>query len=87
MSNSLVVMLMLVAVMSALPAWLCGSILKKHARKEGGGGSDWIPFSLLPYAFTRFQHPHKAVILWGYVFSNVLLAASLIALLFVLRHR
>ena len=87
MSNSLAVMLVLVAVMSALPAWLCGSILKKHASKDGGAGSDWIPFSLLPYAFTRFQHPHKAAILWGYVFSNVLLAASLIALLLVLRHR
>jgi hypothetical protein len=87
MSNSLVVLLVLVAVMSALPAWLCGSILKKSAAQDGGAGSDWIPFSLLPYGFSRFRHPHKSAILWGYVFSNVILVASVITLVVVLRHR
>jgi len=87
MSNPLAVMLVVVAVLAALPAWLCGSILRKHAAKEGGAGSDWIPLSLLPYGFTRFQHPHKIAILWGYLFSNLLLAGSVIALIIVLRQR
>ena len=87
MSNPLAVMLVVVAVMSALPAWLCGSILKKHATKDGGAGSDWIPLSLLPYGLTRFQHRHKVAILWGYLFSNLLLAASVITLIIVLRQR
>ena len=87
MSNPLAVMLVVVAVLAALPAWLCGSILRKHAAREGGAGSDWIPLSLLPYGFTRFQHRHKIAILWGYLFSNLLFAASVIALVVVLRQR
>jgi hypothetical protein len=87
MSTPLVIFLGIVAALSALPAWLCGSILKKHAAQDGGAGSDWLPLSLLPYGLTRFQHRHKAAIVFGYVFSNVLFAACVIAVIVVLRNR
>lgn len=87
MNKELVTVLTIVAVLSALPAWLCGSILKKHAAKDGGAGSDWIPLSLLPYGLSRFQHPHKIAVVWGYVFSNVLFAACVITLIIVLKNR
>jgi len=74
-----------VAALSAGPAWLCGSILKKHAAKDGGAGSDWIPLSLLPYGLSRFQHRHKAAIVFGYLFSNLLFAAAVITILVVLK--
>src|SRR5438105_10950956 len=77
MTQPLMIGLILVAVFAALPAWLCGSILKKHAAKDGGAGSDWIPLSLLPYGLTRFQHRHKNAIVWGYLFSNVLFASDI----------
>ncbi len=85
MTNPFVAFLGIVAVLSALPAWLCGSILKKHAVNDGGAGSDWIPLSLLPYGLGRFRHPHKIAIVWGYVFSNLLFGGSVIALLVVLK--
>lgn len=87
MNKELAIVLGIVAALSALPAWLCGSILKKHAAKDGGAGSDWIPLSLLPYGLSRFQHPHKIAIVWGYVFSNLLFAGSVIALIVVMRNR
>lgn len=87
MSQEIAVALGILAALSALPALLCGSILKKHAVKDGGAGSDWIPLSLLPYGLSRFQHPHKIAIVWGYVFSNLLFAGSVIALIVVLRNR
>jgi hypothetical protein len=87
MNKEFATVLVVVAVLSALPAWLCGSILKKHAAKDGGAGSDWIPLSLLPYGLSRFQHPHKIAIVWGYVFSNVLFAGCVIALIVVLKSR
>lgn len=85
MSRELAVLAAVVAVLSALPAWLCGSILKKHAAAEGGAGSDWIPLSLLPYALGRFRHRHKVAIVWGYLFSNLLFAGSLVVLAVVLK--
>ena len=87
MTQEFAVALGILAVLSALPAWLCGSILKKHAVKDGGAGTDWIPLSLLPYGLSRFQHPHKIAIVWGYVFSNLLFAGSVIALIVVVRNR
>ena len=87
MPNPFVTPLLIVAVLAALPAWLCGSILKRHAAKDGGAGSDWIPLSLLPYGFTRFQHRHKIAILWGYLFSNLLFAAAIIGLIVVLKQK
>jgi hypothetical protein len=87
MSTPLVIFLGILAALSALPAWLCGSILKKHAAQDGGAGSDWLPLSLLPYGLTRFQHRHKAAIVFGYVFSNLLFAGCVIAAIVVLRNR
>ena len=87
MNKEFAIVLGIVAALSALPAWLCGSILKKHAKQDGGAGSDWIPLSLLPYAFSRFQHRHKGAIVFGYLFSNLLLAAAVIAILVLLRKK
>jgi hypothetical protein len=86
MSNPLVVFLGVLIALSALPAWLSGSILKKHAEKEGGAGSDWIPLSLLPYGLGRFQHRHKIAIVWGYVSSSLLFAGAVIALIVTLKR-
>ena len=86
MSNPLVVFLGLLIVLGSVPAWLCGSILKKHAEKDGGAGSDWIPLSLLPYGLGRFRHRHKIALVWGYVFSNLLVAGAVIALIIILKR-
>ena len=77
----------IVAVLSIGPAWLCGTILKRHAQKEGGAGSDWIPLSLLPYGLSRFQHRHKAAIVFGYLFANLVFAAAVIAAIVILRQK
>lgn len=87
MPNPVVIFLALVGALSALPAWLCGSILKKHAEKDGGAGSDWIPLSLVPYALGRFQHRHKIAIVWGYLFSNLLLVSAVVAIVIVLKSK
>ena len=85
MDPALIACIVIIAVLSAVPAWLCGSILKKHAKQEGGAGSDWIPLSLLPYGMSRFHHRHKGAIVFGYLFSNLLFAASVIALIVLLK--
>ena len=87
MNKELAIVLAIVAALSALPAWFCGSILKRHAAKDGGAGSDWLPLSLLPYGLTRFQHRHKIAIVWGYLFSNLLFAGAVIGLIVLLRNR
>ncbi len=87
MDPMLLTFLLVIAVIAALPAWLCGSILKKHADQDGGAGSDWIPLSLLPYGFGRFQHRHKGAIVFGYLFGNLLFAAAIIALIIVFKRR
>ncbi len=87
MPHPLLEMLIVVAVLAALPAWLCGSILRKHAAKEGGAGSDWLPLSLLPYGLTRFQHRHKGAIVFGYVFSNLLFAAAVVGMIVILKMK
>lgn len=87
MTRDLAVLCGIVAALAALPAWLCGSILKRHAAKDGGAGSDWVPLSLVPYGLTRFQHRHKGAIVFGYIVSNLLFAAAVIALLVVLKSR
>ena len=85
MTREFAVLFAIVAALSAVPAWLCGSILKRHAAKDGGAGSDWIPLSLVPYGLTRFRHRHKAAIVFGYLVSNLLFAGSVIALILVLK--
>lgn len=71
---------------SLVPAILSGSILKKYARQEGAGGLDWIPFGLLPYALTRFQHKSKFAIVWAYVFFNLVSLAAIVVLVILLRR-
>ena len=85
MDPALIAVVVTIAVLAAVPAWLCGSIQRRHAAKDGGAGSDWIPLSLLPYGFSRFQHRHKGAIVFGYLFSNLLFAASVIALILLLK--
>ncbi|HZE99484.1 MAG TPA: hypothetical protein VE981_20940 [Planctomycetota bacterium] len=79
------VFLVVIAILAALPATLCSSVLKKHATKDGNAGSGWIPLGLLPYALTRFQHRHKIAIVWGYLFSNLLFAGAVVTLLILLK--
>jgi hypothetical protein len=86
MSDPIVVFLAILAALAALPSWLCGAILRKHAEKDGGAGSDWVPLSLLPYGLGRFQHRHKIAIVWGYLFSNLLFAGAVVALIFFLKR-
>lgn len=87
MADPMVLFLSLVAALAMVPSWLCGSILRRHAAKDGGAGSDWIPLSLLPYGWGRFQHPHKIAIVWGYLFSNLLFAGALVALAVYLKTK
>lgn len=79
--SDLQILLLIVAGLSALPAWLTVSILKRHAKQDGETWSDWIPLSLLPYAVRRFKHPHKAALVAGYVGGNLLFTAALLALI------
>ena len=79
--SELQTLLIVVAVVAAIPAWLTASILKKHAAKAGEQPSDWIPLSVLPFALKRFQHPQKGAIVFGYLASNLLFTAAVIAVL------
>ncbi|MBI3857441.1 MAG: hypothetical protein HY293_17280 [Planctomycetes bacterium] len=87
MAEQFAIVLGILAALAALPAWLCGSILKRHAAKDGGAGSDWIPMSLLPYGLGRFQHRHKIAIVWGYLFSNLLFFGAVIAIVVILKSK
>jgi len=78
--SDLQILLLVVAGLAALPAWLTVSILKRHAKQDGETWSDWIPLSLLPYAIRRFKHRHKAAIVGGYVGGNLVFTAALLAL-------
>ena len=77
------ILLLVVAFLSALPAWLTASILTRHAKADGESPSSWIPMSVLPYAIARFKHRHKPAILFGYVASNLVFAAVVIAIVWM----
>ena len=76
-------LLIAVAFLAALPAWLTGSILTRHAKADGETPSSWIPMSVLPYAVSRFRHRHKPAIVFGYVASNLVFAAVVVAILWM----
>jgi integral membrane sensor domain MASE1 len=76
-------LLVAVAFLAALPAWLTGSILARHAKADGENPSSWIPMSVLPYAVSRFKHRHKPAIVFGYVMSNLLFVAAVGAVLWM----
>lgn len=81
MDTPLVIFLVAIAAITALPAWLTGSILKKRSREEAGGGTDWVPLGYLVYGLKEFKHPKKIAIVWGYVFSNLLSWGAIVTLL------
>lgn len=81
--NDLQTLLIVVAVVSAIPAWLTASILKKRAAAAGESPSDWIPLSVLPFALKRFQHPQKGAIVFGYLASNLIFTAAVIGVLYL----
>ena len=85
MNVPLLAFLIVMAVLSILPGWLTGNIIKKYADKEGITGLDWIPFRLLPYAIKDFKHRNKFAIVWGYVFCNLLFTTAVIAIILVIR--
>lgn len=80
MDPALIAFLVAVAVLTGIPGWLTGAILKKHALREGETPNDWIPFSLIPYALARFRHPHRASIVGAYLLMNLVSWAALITL-------
>jgi hypothetical protein len=87
MDPTLVAFLVILAVLGALPAWLTGNILKRRAKDDGAGGTDWVPLGFLPYGLTRFKHPKKGAIVWGYVFSNLVSWGAIVALLILFWSR
>lgn len=80
MDSALTAFLILIAALAGLPGWLAGAVIKRHALKEGEKPNDWIPFGLLPYAFTRFRHPNRAALTAAYLAMNLVSWAALIAL-------
>lgn len=86
MDRTLALFLFLVAALTAVPAWLAGSILARRAKADGVPASDWIPFGLLPYALTRFRHPHRGAIVAAYVAANLLSWGAVAALVILFIH-
>ena len=80
MDKPLIAFLIAVAVITSLPGWLTGSILKKASRASGGGGTEWLPLGFLGFGLKEFQHPRKGAILFGYVFSNLLSWGAILTL-------
>jgi hypothetical protein len=78
--RTLALFLALLAILTAVPAWLAGSILARRAKAEGAPVSDGIPFGLLPYALTRFRHPYRGVIVAAYVAANLVSWGAVAAL-------
>jgi hypothetical protein len=77
-----------IVLITMLPAWLTGSILKKASKVNGGGGTDWVPLGFVVYGLTEFKHPKKGAIVWAYVFSNILSWGALVTLVvIVLKNR
>lgn len=83
MDTPLVLFLVIVAVLTGIPAWVTGAMLKRRSKEEGGGGSDLIPLGYLDYALHDFKHPKKFAIVWAYVFSNVLSWGSFLTLIVI----
>ena len=81
MDTPLLIFLVAIAVLTALPAILTGSILKKSSKEEAGGGTDWLPLGYIAYGLGPFKHPKKLAIVWGYVFSNLLSWGAILTLL------
>ncbi len=87
MDTTLVAFLAVLAVVGGIPAWLTGNILKRSSQAEAGGGTDWVPLGFLPYGLTRFKHPKKGAIVFGYVVFNLVSWAAIIALVWLFYTR
>ena len=81
MDPALLAFLIVIAVLSLIPGWITGSILKKYARQDGAASIDWIPFGLLYYGLTRFRHKQKFLLVWAYFFSNFVFIGTIVAFL------
>lgn len=80
MDHPLLILLAIVAALSALPGMLTASILRRHAREAGAEASEWIPFGLLPWAIREFRHPARGAILFGYVATNLIFGAAVVGI-------
>jgi hypothetical protein len=88
MDKPLLAFLIVLAVITALPSWLTGSILKKSSKVDGGGGTDWVPMGFVVYGLTQFKHPRKAAIVGAYIVSNILSWGAILTLVvYVLKNR
>lgn len=81
MDRSLAAFLVVIALLTGLPGWLTASIIRKHALQAGESPNEWIPFSLLPFAVARFQHPQRALLVSTYLLMNLVSWAAVIVLL------
>ncbi len=80
MDPALMAFLIAIAVLTGIPGWLTGTIFQGHAIQAGDPPNDWIPFSLIPFAFTRFRHPSRVFIAGAYLLMNLVSWAALITL-------
>lgn len=64
-------MLMAVALLFNLVAFVCAIIVLIHAFKNGGALQGilclCVPFYILYYMFAKFEHPKKNLIIAGYI--------------------
>lgn len=83
MDTPVVLFLVIVAILTGIPAWVTGTMLKRRSKEEHAGGTDWIPLGYLGYALGEFKHPRKFAIVWAYVFSNVLSWGAILTLVVI----
>ena len=64
------------AALCALVSFVCAIIILIHAFSKGGivQGllSFFVPFYIIYYAFARFEHPKKAMVVWGMIAAFIL---------------
>lgn len=69
-------MLMGLAALCGLVAFVCAIIILIHAFSKGGVVqgllSFFVPFYIIYYGFARFEHPKKAMIVWGMLGAFIL---------------
>jgi hypothetical protein len=87
MDTPVVLFLVIVAILTGIPSWVTGAMLKRRSKEEGGGGTDWFPLGYLGYGLRDFQHPKKFAIVWAYAFSTILSWGSILALVVLLLRR
>ena len=81
MDRTLAAFLVAIALLTGLPGWLAASIIRRHALQAGESPSEWIPFSLIPFAVARFRHPQRVLLVSAYLLMNLVSWAAVIVLL------